>query len=455
MVASIIVPLLIYPYVSRILQAEGIGKVTFAQSVIYYFTMIAQLGVPTYGIRECAKVRDDKEALSKLVKEILIINAVTCLVSYALFMLCLFTIPQMRENKALFYVMSASTILQVIGVEWFYSGIEKYDYLTIVALIFRVLMVIGAFVFIKTGEDYIWYGVILVLGASGYGIINCAILPKYISFKRNGKYDLKRHLKPIFVFFAMSVAVTIYTQMDSVMLGFIKGTTENGYYDAAVKIKMLMVSFITSLGTVIMPRAAYHLERDENEKFNELAGKAMSFVVALSVPFCIYFILYASPAIMLLSGEGFISSIAPMKLIMPTIVLIGITNIIGIQVMVPLKREKGVLYAEISGAVINLIVNAALIPKLGAAGAAIGTVIAEAVVLIVECIYTKDLLYMMFKNVNWLKIVIATIAGAIASIWTLKLKCGSFLILLISAVLFFAVYAAIMGRDMIKNIKAE
>ena len=270
-----------------------------------------------------------------------------------------------------------------------------------------------------------------------------------------GEYNFRQHIKPISVFFAMSIATTIYTNMDNVMLGFIKGTTENGYYDAAVKIKNILVSFVSSLGTVLLPRVSYYIETGEKEEFSRITKKALNFVFLLSVPLCVYFIIFARPSIYLLSGTMFENSILPMRLIMPTLVFIGLTNIIGLQILVPLGKENQVLYSEIAGAVVNIIVNMFLIPRMGAAGAAIGTVLAEIMVFIVQVYALKDVVVKILKKISYWKIAIALVLASFVSVWVNSMNWGNFLILLFSALLFFGVYVLtliIFREKLVKEI---
>ncbi|MBS4968904.1 MAG: polysaccharide biosynthesis C-terminal domain-containing protein [Lachnospiraceae bacterium] len=270
-----------------------------------------------------------------------------------------------------------------------------------------------------------------------------------------GAYDFRQHIKPISIFFAMSIATTVYTNMDNVMLGFIKGATENGYYDAAVKIKNILVSFVSSLGTVLLPRVSYYIQTGEREEFSRITKKALNFVFLLSVPLCVYFIIFARSSIYLLSGTLFENSILPMRLIMPTLVFIGLTNIIGLQILVPLGKENQVLYSEIAGAAVNIIVNMLLIPRMGAAGAAIGTVLAEIMVFIVQVYALKDVVVRILKKISYWKIATALLLASFASVWVSSMNWGDFLILLFSALLFFGVYvlALIVFREkLVKEI---
>ena len=297
-------------------------------------------------------------------------------------------------------------------------------------------------------------GIILSKAAEKLSL-NFINLRKYVYLRPVGAYDFRQHIKPISIFFAMSIATTVYTNMDNVMLGFIKGATENGYYDAAVKIKNILVSFVSSLGTVLLPRVSYYIQTGEREEFSRITKKALNFVFLLSVPLCVYFIIFARSSIYLLSGTLFENSILPMRLIMPTLVFIGLTNIIGLQILVPLGKENQVLYSEIAGAAVNIIVNMLLIPRMGAAGAAIGTVLAEIMVFIVQVYALKDVVVRILKKISYWKIATALLLASFASVWVSSMNWGDFLILLFSALLFFGVYvlALIVFREkLVKEI---
>lgn len=443
-VSAMIFPIITYPYVSRILQPEGIGKVSFANSVITYFSMFAQLGIPTYGIRACAKVRDNKEQLSRTVQEILLINLITCFLVSAIYGMSLILVPQFRQEKTLFIVMGTLIIFNSIGAEWLYKGLEQYSYITVRSILFKFIAVIAMFLLIHEKEDYIIYGGITIFASVGSNVLNLVNLRKYIYFYPVGNYNFRQHLRPISIFFAMSVATTVYTNMDSVMLGFIKGTTENGYYDAAVKIKNILVGFVASLGTVLLPRVSYYIEIGRKEEFKRITQKALKFVFLLACPLCLYFIIFARPSIYLLSGELFEKAVLPMQIIMPTLIFIGLTNITGIQIMVPLGMEKQVLYSEIVGAIINIAVNCILIPELGATGAAVGTLFAEISVMIVQVIVLRKVVLQNLIKMPYGKLLTALAGGTVLSGSLYLIPMNNFLLLFFSALLFFLTYYVIL-----------
>lgn len=442
--SSFIFPLITFPYISRILLPEGTGKVSFATSVISYFVILAQLGIPTYGIRACAKVRDNREELSKTAHELLVINIIMCCFSYLILGILLMTVPKFKSEKTLLIIVSLTLLFNTIGMEWLYKALEQYMYITIRSIIFKVIAVIAMFLLVHEKSDYIIYGAISIFASSASNIFNLINVHKYINLKPIGNYNLKQHLKPVFIFFAISCAATIYTNLDTVMLGFIKTDSDVGCYNAAVRIKSILVSIVTSLGVVLLPRASYYLKHNMISEFYKITKKAINFVFIIAVPLMAYFILFAKEGIFLLSGSAYIGAVKPMQIIMPTLVFIGLTNIMGIQMLVPMGKEKIVLYSEIAGALVDLVINIVLIPRWASAGAAIGTLVAEIIVWIVQyCTLRKDVksayLTIDYKTILW-----AILMAIVGVVWVKTLSINVFFKLIISAVMFFGIYFGVL-----------
>lgn len=442
--SQFIFPLITFPYVSRILLAEGTGKVSFATSIISYFAMFAQLGIPTYGIRACAQVRNDKKKLSKTAQEIFIINIIMSILAYIVFFIALCNVPRLKDEKTLLIIVSATIFFNAIGMEWLYKALEQYTYITIRSVIFKFIALIAMFLLIHQQSDYIIYGAISIFASSASNIFNFFNVHKYISLRPVGEYNFKQHLKAVSVFFALSCAATIYVNLDTVMLGFMKTNVDVGYYNATVKIKTILVSIVTSLGTVLLPRASYYVEHGLKEDFYRITKKAINFVFLVATPLMLYFMFFAKEGIFFLSGNTYGGAIVPMQIIMPTLFFIGLTNIMGMQILVPLGKENIVLYSEIVGAVVDLAINYILIPKYASAGAAIGTLVAEIAVWIVQYIYLRKQIKDAYKNVRYGILILALFLGSIASLWVKKVFSGSFIVLLNSAILFFGVYFIVL-----------
>lgn len=442
--SQFIFPLITFPYVSRILLPEGTGKVSFATSVVSYFAMFAQLGIPTYGIRACAKVRDNREKLTKTVQELFIINFTMSLIAYVALFGAIAFVPRLQQDKALFLIVSLTILLNAIGMEWLYKALEQYTYITIRSIIFKLIALIAMFVLIHQKSDYVIYGGISILAGSASCVFNFFHVHKYVSLKPVGNYNFKQHFKAVAVFFAMSCATTIYTHLDTVMLGFMTSDADVGYYNAAVKIKTILVSIVTSLGVVLLPRASYYVEHNLMDEFYRITKKAINFVFLIATPMMVYFMLFAKEGVFFLSGDAYAGAIIPMQVIMPTLLFIGLTNIMGIQMLVPLGKEKVVLYSEIAGMIVDIILNALLIPKMASTGAAIGTLAAEITVFIVQYIALRGLIKEAYRQVHYAAICSSVLAGGVLAVLIKRMPWGSFMTLCASAIVFFGVYFLIL-----------
>lgn len=445
--SSVIFPLITFPYVSRVLLPVGTGKVASALAVVNYFSMVSMLGIPTYGIRACAQVRDDKEKLSRTVQEILIINVIMTVVVYLVFGISLQAVPKFAEDKTLLLVMSSAIILNVIGVNWLYSALEEYAYITMASLFFKVIAVTGMFVLVRDRQDYVIYGALTIISNIGSYVFNFLRLGRHIILKPLGGYNLKKHIKPIAVFCAMTVATSIYTNLDTVMLKFISGDEQTGYYNAAVYVKTALVSLVVSLGTVLLPRLSYYIEKGMQKEFKRMTSQALRFVLMISLPLSIYFMIFADVGIAFLSGPAYMPAVLPMRLIMPTIVFIGLSNILGMQILVPTDRERKVLAAVVVGSVVDLILNLLLIPDMGAVGATIGTLVAEFSVVLVEIVILQKFLREIWQMRGIVPYILALLPACAASVALRNMilgEVGNFLLLAITAIVFFGVYEGML-----------
>lgn len=438
--STFVFQLITFPYISRVLLPGGTGKVSFATSLVYYFGIFAQLGIPTYGIRACAKVRDDKEKLTRTTQELLIINLVMSAVTYLVLFIAVMTVPRLQEDRLLIFVVSSNIFLTAIGIEWFYKALEQYAYITMRSIIFKIIALIAMFILVKNESDYVIYGAITVIASSLSYVLNLINVRNYISLKPIGEYHFKEHLKMVAIFFAMSCATTIYVNLNTVVLGFYKTDVDVGYYDASIKIRKILATVVTSLGTVLLPRASFYIEHNLLEEFKRITKKGLDFVFLLAVPVSVYFFIFAREGILFLSGEAYMDAVIPMQIIMPTVLFVGLTNLLGIQILVPTGREKVVLKSEIAGATADLVACFVLIPVLSAKGAAIGALLAELSVLVVQWYALKEELKSTFKSIPYFKIILMVLIASVVS-WPAKfISLNCFGILAISSVLFFGTY---------------
>ena len=439
--SSLLFPLVSFPYVSRVLGPEGMGKVSFASSLVSYFAIFAQLGIPTYGIRVCAALRDRKTELTRTVQELTLLNLIMSAAAYGALFALVWAVPKLRAERELYFIMSLTILFNAIGMEWLYKALEQYAYIAARSIFFKVVGLGAVFALVHRPEDVLVYGAVSLIALSGSSVLNLLNARRFVGLRPVGDYHLGRHLGPVGVFFAMSCATTLYTQLDTVMLGFLQTDREVGYYHAAVKIKSILVSVVTSLGVVLLPRAAYYIQQGRRNQFEQMAAKALRFVWLAAPPLAVYFILFARESILFLSGGAYAAAVLPMQIILPVLVLVGLTNVMGLQMLVPLGREKAVLRSELAGAAVNLAANFLLIPGLSSVGAALGTLLAETVVWAIQRRALRD-------QLRWVSLPLARLAGALgagclSSIWVKALDLPPFFALALSAGLFFGSYGVV------------
>lgn len=440
-VSSIIFPLIIYPYVSRTVGVDGIGRVSFAISVITYFSIISQLGIPTYGVRTVAQCAKDRDALSKTTQEIFRINIVTMIISYLILIVAVRIVPRFQEDKLLLLIASLEMVFNAIGMVWLFSGLEQYSYITKRSIAFKAISLILIFVFVHKPEDYLSYAAITVFSVVGSNIINLVYSRKFINYKHYDNRDYKKHLKPILVFFLMSVANTVYTSLDTIMLGFLANNKAVGLYTSATKVRSVLLGVINALAIVMLPRSSYYIKQGLREEFVKISQKAFHFIVLISTATWIYFSFYAKECILLLSGYEFIDATRPMIWILPTILICGISNLTAIQMLVSLGKEKSVLFSQIVGAVIDFALNALFIPQFGPSAAAASTMIAEFVILIIQVVFLHREGIQLKRNLKIYKVFTAIIIAFLASAWVKFVINSIFLRLIFSSILFFGTYA--------------
>lgn len=322
--SGLLFPLITFSYASRIIMAEGIGQVNFFNSIISYITLFSSIGIPLYGIREIARVRDSKVELSRTTIEILILNLLLNIIGYAAVAIICITVSRVQVNIPLFLLLSVSIALTTIGCSWFYSGIEEFKYITTRNLIVKIISVVYLLCVVKTQDDLLLYGIYIVFGTIGNNILNFIRLRKYIFFKsiQFKKIDIWRHFKPAMSIFIFNIVTSIYLNLDKIMLGFFQDDQAVGYYTAATNLSHVLLYTVTSLGAVLLPRSSNLIKNNKMDEFCKLSYKAYRFVLILSFPITFEVICLAGPLIHLFCGGCFDPAIITLRIISPIIIII-------------------------------------------------------------------------------------------------------------------------------------
>lgn len=444
-VANIIFPLITFPYISRVLGVEANGRLNFASASLTYFSLFATLGLSTYGIKACARVREDRTKLSKTVHELLLINAVTTTIAGIALVIAVFVVPKYHQEWKLLFIYSWNMILNVAGMNWMYSAIERYDYITKRSIAFKFIGVVLMFLFVHSPADSYKYAVITVFANVGGNTLNIIYSRHFITYKWYGDYDCKKHIKPTLAMFATYLAVNVYSSLDSVMLGFMCGDFQVGIYTAAVKIRTVLTTLITSVGTVLLPRLSFYIAGENWNEFKRLLKKSYCTIIMIAVPMMVYFILAAKPSIVFLSGAEYADAAKPMRILMPIMLISSLSNMTGMQILIPTGGEWKFAISVTCGAVVDIILNVILIPQMGANGAAIGTLFAEFTQFCVQAFFTRNHIRGAISTKGTVQVVIATILGT-AGYYLISsvLHVGTFATLFITAMVFFGVYAVVL-----------
>lgn len=441
--AGMIFPIITFSYTSRRLGVDGIGRLNFSRSVISYFSLFAMLGINHYGTREAAKIRDNRQKLSKFAHEMLIINGITTILSYFMLAASILLSSVLQKYALLLGITSISIVLTAMGMEWLYQGVEEYRYIALRSMAFQLIALVLMFFTVKDEKDTAVYAAVSLFSSSGSYVLNFINCRKYIDFHYCGRYEIKKHLKPILWLFAFALSVELYTVLDSTMLGLLKGDQAVGLYSAAIKVNKMVNSLIFTLGVVLLPRISYYLAQESREKVNKLISQAYNFVFMFSIPACIGLYMLSDKIILLFSGDGFASSGMTMRLLMPIVLVIPFSALTNNQLFVAMNKERKILSSTLTGAVVNFTCNMLLIPKWAENGAAVATVLAETAVMCVCLFHAKKELDIrcVFQNYYqyWIAVVPMIGINAVVNCLELFYLWKIILVVLMSAICYFGI----------------
>lgn len=392
-VMNIIFPIISFPYASRILMPERIGAVNFANSIIEYFLMIAELGIGTYAAREAARLRDNKLELTKFTREILFFNLLTTAIAYIMLIPCLFLVSKFNAYRLLLIICSTKVLFSTLGINWFYTAQEEYAYITLRHTSFQVISIVLLFTLVKTPDDYPIYAAIGVFSNVGANVFNFLYARKFINIFEKTKIELRRHIKPIITFFSVSAAGKINGILDTIMLGFLAGDLSVGLYTAATKLSKMVRELITSVISTFMPRSSYLLEQKKTNEYSLLVDKVLAVVFFLSIPAATGLFILAEPLTILFCGNKYINSVPTMKLLSICIILASFNSYLNNLILTPNRLEKFLLYAQLVALAANASLNWLFITQgmkygveWGVFGAGIATLMVEAIIPIVKLI---------------------------------------------------------------------
>ena len=371
----IILPIITAPYLARTLGPEGTGTYSYTISIVTYFILFGSLGIAMYGQREIAFHQEDKKEKANIFFGIFILRCITMIISMIAFY---FIFARTGEYSTYYKILLLEMFANIIDISWFYQGIEEFKKTATRNIIVKLLSVVCIFIFIKNPNDVAKYLGIYV-GTTLLGNLALWInIKKYIGKIKFENLNLKKHLKSTIALFIPQIAIQVYTVLDKTMIGAIlNDMTEVGYYEQSQKIIKILLTIITSLGTVMMPRIAKCYADGKKEEIKEYMYKTFRFVFMLAFPLVFGIISVSKDFVPMFFGDGYEPVVQLINITSLIILFIGFSNVTGSQYLLATKKQKEFTISVICGAVVNAVLNYILISKFKALGACIGTVIAE------------------------------------------------------------------------------
>lgn len=408
-ILTVITPFITAPYAARILGAANIGIYSFTNANEMYFSLLAVMGTATYGKREIARTRDNKELNSKLFWEIELLSVFTsiiALIGWGIFILF------SKEYKIYYIILTIDLLSQMLDISWFYKGLEQLKYTVTRNTIVKIIGIACLFIFIKTPDDlwiYFFFHVVIVF----LGNISMWItLPGFLVKVNPKEFKFIHHLKETLIYFIPTIATSIYTVLDKTLIGVItKQPEQNGYYEQATKIIKIVKTFcFTSLNTIMGARVSYLFEKQQFEEIKNKISKSANFILFMSVGSCFGLIGISSNFVPIFYGKGYDEVIPILMLLSPILLITGLSTCLNDMYFTPFGLKKQSAKYVIIGALVNLICNITLIPILNSIGAVLGTLIAESTILVLYLLNcNKYLSFRIIIKSIWKKIVSAII----------------------------------------------
>ncbi|KRN50207.1 EpsN [Kandleria vitulina DSM 20405] len=388
-ILTIIFPLITYPYAARLLGAANIGKVDFSNSIVSYFVLIAGLGIATYAVREGAYFRNDDEKLSRFSSEVFSINVISTIL--ALILLALFVVFFKRINtySDLILIQSIMIIGNLVGVNWLFSIVEDYLYITVRTLIVYILAIILMFVFVRNKDDYLFYAATTVIANAGANFFSFFHARKYVKIRFTLHLNLNYHIKPIMILFLTTITATIYVNSDKTLIGLINGDYYVGLYSIAVNVYTILKNTLAAVILVALPRMTSFIARGDAEEYHMLSDKLLKVTILLLFPIVCGIIVTAPHVVVLIGGIKYADASLSLQILSLSLIFATLAIYFTNVVLLPYKLEKVNLVASAISAIVNIVINLFILKYFQQNGAAVTTLIAEFLMFIIEYYYAK------------------------------------------------------------------
>lgn len=388
---AIITPLITTPYVARVLQADGVGLYSYTASTAAIFVTIAQLGTSTYGSREIAYCRNDKERRTNVFYNVFLLRWLVIAVSFCVYLAIFCRHTEVSENYRPMFILQSLTIIATgFDVSWLYAGMEDFSTVALRDLLSKILSVLSIFIFIKSKDQIYLYTLLLAIDVILARGLSWFPLRKYIGKPNLKEINIFENISVILLLFIPQISGTISGLVDKFMIGMMTSTTyANGYYVEAEKIVSLCLALSTSIVGVMFPKASALFAQHKVVDILRITKKTSRFLWMLCLPAGLGMISIIDKVVPWFLGSGFEEVIPLTRLLSARFLIAGISSGIGSLLLLAKGRQKEYVICVMFGTISNIILNVILIPKMYAIGAAIATVITSAFSCILQYYYVR------------------------------------------------------------------
>lgn len=412
-ILNLLFPLITFPYISRVLTVDEIGKYNFSESIVTYFLLIAALGINQYAIREGSKYKNDRKKMSEFASKVFTVNILSTLISYILLFVAMAISKKLDTYTNCILLLSTQIFFTTIGTEWIYFIFEEFAYITIRSIVFKVISIILLFILIRKPGDYLKYTFVIVFANVGSNILNFFNTRKLVDICLTNSFEWKEIVKPIMIIFASNVAMQIYVSSDITMLGYLKNDYNVGVYSVSTRIYSIIKSVLTAVLTVAIPRFSYYAGNGLKNDYSKLLKKVINTLFVMGIPVVAGLIVLSDNVVNIIAGEKYYEAHSSLCILCVAIIFAIFNGLLNQSVLLAYGREKIFLYCTVISALLNIVLNIFMIPLFAENGAAFTTVISELVLFVLLFVKSRDLIMESFLNKFTLNNIISIMSGSI------------------------------------------
>lgn len=442
-------PLITYPYVTRVLGVENIGICNFVDNLINYSLILANLGITVYGVREIARQSDDRERYTEVFSSLFFINCILSAVVIAVLCILTFFVPFFSPYKDYLLVGIGKIVFNLFLIEWFFQGLQEFKFITMRSVIVRFLYVIAVLLFVRDEGDTFLFFILTCSSTVFGGILDWFYSRKFVRFSFSS-IRLRKYFIPVAVFGIYMVLTAMYTNFNTVYLGFVSNDVQVGYFGVATKLHTVLMAIFTAFTTVMVPRVSYLLKQGEMQHLQDMTDRIFSAICAISLPLIILCLFYADEIVYLIAGDGYQGAIPAFRLIVFLLLVIAVEQIVISQFLLSSDSNRSVILVCSVGAVVGLGVNFLLTGRYGAVGSSISWGLSELAVLTAGLILVRKRMGIRL-DIRLLLIELAKSLVYAASLYAIYLAMPDNLVRLVAGAFVIAVEFIALNMVIFKN----